>query len=133
MNLITPDKPYTPLSIYVLDPIEYVALGLNILKMRDGEKKWEQMQRDRFNHPDPQKTVAVAHGAIIYTALFPDRTHKESRPPEDWKLDAGITEATMHEARKQLEIEDPNYEARMAVRKEINRAMDEAFSNPEKQ
>lgn len=131
MHLIKADKPYKPLSIYVLDPIEYTAMGLQILKGRDGEKRWEQMHKDKWNHPDPQKVAVVAYGALIYTALFPDRTHKEARPPEDWKREAGITEASLYEARKQLELQDPDYGARMAVRKEINRAMDQAYGDTE--
>lgn len=118
------DAAYKPLPLYVLDPLEYVALGLHYLKQMNGEKKWEQCHRDRKKHPDWQKLACVAHGALIYTAPFPERTHKPYRPPLDWKLDAGITDAVMHEAKMHLMEEDPAWEAKRALRESINEHMD---------
>jgi hypothetical protein len=66
----------------------------------------------------------VHGGAIIYTALFPDRTHADHRPPEAWKREVGITEASLWEARKQLELEDPDFSWKREVRQKVNEEMD---------
>lgn len=125
MNLIRPDVPYYPLPIFVLDPLEYTAMGLAVLKGMDGEKKWERAQRAKWQHPDPQKTACVWGNAIIYTALFPDRTHKDHRPPEAWKHEVGITEASLAEAKRQLELEDPDFAWKRELRESINDTMDD--------
>lgn len=124
-RLATRDKPYQPLSIYVLDPLEYVALGLHVLKGKKGEKRWAQCQNEKWKHPDPQKTCCVFNGAIIYTALWPDRTHRDHRPPADWLIDSGITEETLWEAKKQLIEQDPDWQAKRDIRAEINEVMDQ--------
>lgn len=123
-RLAVRDQYYKALSIFVLDPLEYVAMGLNILKGMNGEARWEAMHKEKWKHPDAQKIACVAHGALIYTAMWPERTHKDMRPPLDWKLDAGITDANMWEAKQQLISEDPSWEAKQKVRQEINEAMD---------
>lgn len=125
-RLVTREKAYKPLPIFVLDPLEYVAMGLNILKGMNGEARWERMHKEKWKHPDAQKIACVAHGALIYTALWPERTHKDMRPPLDWKLDAGINEASMWEAKRQLMSEDPEWEAKREVRQSINEQMDAA-------
>lgn len=123
-RLVTLEKAYKPLPIYVLDPLEYVAMGLQVLKGMNGEARWEQMHKAKWKHPDAQKIACIAHGAMIYTATFPERTHKDMRPPLDWKLEAGITDASMWEAKKQLIEEDPNWQEKRDIRQEINEAMD---------
>lgn len=115
---------YKPLPIFVLDPLEYTAMGLSVLKGMNGERRWEQAQKAKWHHPDPQKTACVHGGAIIYTALFPDRTHKDHRPPEAWRREVGITEASLAEARKQLDLEDPNWSWKREFRESINEDMD---------
>lgn len=121
------DRQYKPLPIFVLDPLEYTAMGLHILKGMNGESRWEQCQKARFKHPDPQKTACVLNGAIIYTALFPDRTHKGHRPPEAWLREVGVTEASLAEARAALELDDPNWGQKIELRREINEIMDKAI------
>lgn len=128
-RLMVRDKQYKPLPIYVLDPLEYVALGLHILKGMDGEKKWERCHKEKWKHPDPQKVACVAHGALIYTALWPERTHKDMRPPLDWKLDAGINEATLWEAKRQLMADDPDWQAKRDLREALNEQMDAAYQD----
>lgn len=130
MKLIRPDRPYKALPIFVLDPLEYTAMGLAVLKGMKGEQCWERAKAARFAHPDPQKTACVHGGAIIYTALFPDRTHREHRPPEAWKREVGITEASLAEARQALELDDPNFTAKMDVRRAVNAAMDATHGEP---
>lgn len=115
------DPLYKPLPIFVLDPLEYVALGLSL-----GERGMEQAKAARLFHPDPQKVACVHNGAIIYTALFPERTHVGHRPPEAWLLDAGITPKWLSQARKMLELEDPLWQQKRALRQSINEQMDEA-------
>ncbi len=125
-RLIRKETPYKPLSIYVLDPLEYTAMGLHMLKGMNGEARWEQCHKAKWAHPDPQKTACVHNGAIIYTALFPDRKpHADMRPPEAWKREVGITEASLWEARQQLELEDPDWSKKMQTRQLINEAMDD--------
>jgi hypothetical protein len=131
LKLIRPDRPYKPLHIFVLDPLEYTAMGLAVMKKMGGEKAWERARAARFAHPDPQKTACVHAGAIIYTAFFPERTHKEHRPPEAWMREVGITEASLAEARKLLELDQPNYSAKMDVRRAVNDAMDAAYGDKE--
>lgn len=120
------DAIYKPLPIFVLDPLEYTALGLSILSSMNGERRWQQCQDARWAHPDPQKVACVHAGAIIYTALFPERTHKEHRPPEAWMREAGITPHALSEARKQLELQDPLWQEKRAARQLINEHMDGA-------
>jgi hypothetical protein len=120
------DPLYKPHHIFVLDPLEYVALCLNVLKGRKGEERLEQMRKAKFAHPDHQKIALVAHGALIYTALYPDKTHKDMRPPEAWMHMAGITEGALWEARKQLTEEDPEWQAKADLRREVQDAMDQA-------
>lgn len=116
------DKQYKPLHIFVLDPLEFVALGLKL-----GEEKMKKCIKDKWNHPDPQKTACVAHGAIIYTATFPERTHKDHRPPEAWLHEAGITEAMLHQALKHLELDDPQWEAKREIRRQVNEMADKSY------
>lgn len=92
-------------------------MGLAVRKGMDGEARWERAVAAKWFHPDPQKTVCVHEGAIIYSALYPDKTHKDHRPPADWMKEAGITEANLAEARKHLELDDPNWAAKQAIRK----------------
>lgn len=123
-RLVTRDTPYKPLPIFVLDPLEYTAMGLAVLKRRNGEKLWEQCHKAKWHHPDPQKVACVHNGAIIYTALFPNRTHAAHRPPKAWLHEAGVTEASLAEAKKALHEEDPHWEAKRDVRKAVNEIMD---------
>lgn len=115
---------YKPHHIFVLDPLEYVAMGLNVIKARNGEERWKRMHKDKWKHPDAQKIACVAYGALIYTALFPDRTHADMRPPEDWKHEAGITESSLWDAKKQLIDEDPEWEIKQRARIDVNAEMD---------
>lgn len=126
------DAIYKPLPIYVLDPLEITAMGLKVRKGRNGERRWEQALNAKWSHPDPQKTVCVHEGAIIYSALFPERTHKDHRPPADWLKEAGITEATLAEAKSLLELDDPNFQAKRDVRAAVNDAMDAAYGKEKK-
>ncbi len=119
------EAAYKALPIFVLDPLEYVAMGLQILKRRNGEARWEACQKAKWIHPDAQKIACVAHGALIYTAFNPDKTHKDMRPPLDWKLDAGITEANLWEAKKQLQSEDPEWQDKRDARLDAYNSMDE--------
>lgn len=121
------DRLYKPVSTYVIDPLEYVAMGLHVLSKQNGERRWEAMKQAKREHPDWQKSSLFAYGAVIHVHMFPSRTAPDMRPPEDWKREAGITEATLHAAKMQLIAEDPDYEAKIAVRKEINEAMDQAY------
>ncbi len=118
---------YKPLSIYVLDPLEIVAMGLSIRKGRNGEGRWEQAVKAKWHHPDPQKTVCVHEGAIIYSAAFPERTHKDHRPPLDWMKEAGITEASLAEAKKLLDLERPGFQEKRDIRKAVIDAMDDTY------
>lgn len=130
-NILRLDRPYKPLSIFVLDPLEYTALGLAVMKGMDGERRWERAKAARFAHPDPQKTACVHGGAIIYTALFPDRTHREHRPPEAWRREVGITESSLAEAKKLLELDQPGFAAKLDVRNAVNEAMDATYGDKE--
>lgn len=120
------DPLYKPHHIFVLDPLEITALGLKVRKQMNGDQRWEKMVRAKRHHPDADKTVCIAYGAIIYSALFPDRVAADMRPPEDWKREAGIDEAGLHEARQILADINPEWEAKMNVRREVNEQMDEA-------
>lgn len=119
---------YKPLSIFVLDPLEYTAMGLHVLKGRNGEARWEQCHKDKWKHPDPQKVACVHNGALIYTAMWPDRTHKDHRPPEAWLREVGVTPATLADARKALELQDPDFQKKRDLRQQINEAMDDMYS-----
>lgn len=123
-RLAVRDIKYRPLPIFVLDPLEYTAMGLQVIKGMNGEARWDQMVNAKWQHPDAQKIACVAHGALVYVATFPERTHKDMRPPLDWKLEAGITDASMWEAKKQLIADDPQWEQKREIREGINEAMD---------
>lgn len=122
---------YKPLPIYVLDPLEIVAMGLHVRKGRNGEKRWEQAVAAKWFHPDPMKTVCVHEGAIIYSAAFPERTHKQHRPPADWLKEAGITGESLAAARDMLDLNKPDWQAKRDVRKAVNDAMDATFGEPD--
>jgi hypothetical protein len=94
------------------------------LGLKLGEKKWGQVVKEKWKHPDPQKTICFHEGALIYSALWPEKTHKDFRPPLDWMKEAGITEASLSEARKQLELADPDWSAKRAFREAIWDDMD---------
>lgn len=118
------DPIYKPLPIFVLDPLEYTAMGLTVMKGRNGEARWQQCHRAKWHHPDPQKVACVHNGAIIYTALFPERTHAAHRPPEAWLRDSGVTEGSLADARRLLHEEDPEWQSKRNLRKSINEIMD---------
>lgn len=115
---------YKPHHIFVLDPLEIVAIGIKVRKGMNGEQRWEKMVKAKMQHPDFQKIACVAYGALIYPALFPDRVAPDMRPPEEWRREAGIDEAGLYEARKVMEEMYPDWQAKMDVRREINEAMD---------
>lgn len=118
------EKGYKPPSTYVLDPLEFTTMGLQVRKKRDGEHRWMRMVNERFQHPDSMKTSCVAFGAIIYVHMFPERSAPGMTPPEEWKKEAGITEATLFETKQILEEMDPEYGAKRDFREELNRQMD---------
>jgi hypothetical protein len=126
-GVIHRDTYYKPVSTYVIDPMEYVAMGLHVLSKKRGEQRWQEMKDARRKHPDWQKSALFAYGAVIHVHVFPERTAPGMSPPEDWKREAGITESTLHAAKMQLIAEEPEYEAKIAIRKQINEAMDQAY------
>jgi hypothetical protein len=68
----------------------------------------------------------------VLAAVFPERTHKEHRPPAEWLKDAGITPDSLAAARKMLELEEPNFQAKRDVRAAVNDAMDAAYGKDDK-
>ena len=117
---------YVPQHIFVLDPLEITALGLKVRKQMDGDNKWARMVRAKNRHPDARKLVCAAYGALIYSALFPDRVAPDMRPPEEWRKEAGIDEAGLFEARQIMEEMYPDWSTKMEIRQAVNDAMDEA-------
>ena len=66
---------------------------------------------------------------MIYTAFNPDKTHKDMRPPEDWKHEAGITASSLWEAKRQLQSEDPEWQEKRDARLGAFEAMNDATSD----
>jgi len=116
---------YKPVSTYVLDPLEYTALGIQVAKKMNGEAKWKQIEEARWNHPDGAKSSCFINGAVIYVHLKPDRSAPGMRPPADWLHEAGITDASLWEARQLLDLKE-NFTFREEVRNEIFEQMDAA-------
>jgi len=117
---------YKPLPIYILDPLQYTTMALQILKGMNGWERWGACEKAALEHPDSQKIACIAHGAIIYTAPFPDRLAPDMLPPADWLHEAGITESTLWDAKKKLMDTDPNWQAKRDLHQAINEEMDQA-------